>query len=149
MRHFFGWAMLLAVVFAVPGTSAHAQYHYPAGYAGWGGWGAHTAAGTAAYGMGNFAAGAGSYNLQTAQARSINSQTAMQMNDYMYAINQRNAQNHYKRLADQEKLSRQASDTVYHRIHDNPAPRDVHSGDALNAVRDDLSNPMVYSRAVQ
>ena len=150
MRHFFGRSMLLAVVFAVPGTSAHAQYHYPAGYAGWGGWGgAHTAAGDAAYGMGNFAAGAGSYNVQTAQARSINSQTAMQMNDYMYSIETRNAKNHYERIARDMKLGREASEQTYRRIHDNPTPRDVHSGDALNAVRDDLFNPKVYSQAAQ
>jgi hypothetical protein len=73
------------VVIAVPGMSARAQYHYPAGYGGygWGGWGGgRTLGGNVASGMGNFAAGAGSYNVQTAQARSMNAQTAMQWNEY-------------------------------------------------------------------
>src|SRR4051812_12435185 len=113
MHHFFDRSILLIVVFAAPGTLAHAQYYYPAGYAGWGGWGAHTAAGSAAYGMGNFAAGAGSYNVQTAQARSINSQTAMQMNDYMYSIETRNAKNHYERVARRMQLGRDASEQTY------------------------------------
>ena len=92
MRHFSVRSMLLAVMLAVPGTSTHAQYHYPGGYGsyGWGGWGGagSTVAGSTAYGMGNFAAGAGAYNEQTAQARSMNANTAMQVNNYMYQVNQ-------------------------------------------------------------
>ena len=34
--------------------------------------------------MGVYAAGAGAYNVQTAQARSINANTAMRYNEYMY-----------------------------------------------------------------
>jgi hypothetical protein len=99
--------------------------------------------------MGNFAAGAGAYNIQTAEARSINAQTAMQMNDYMYSIEIRNEKNHHDRVAREMKLGRDASEQNYRRVHDNPTPRDVHSGDALNAVRTDLFNPQVYARAVQ
>src|SRR3954451_663746 len=100
MRHFFGRSMLLAVVFAGSGTWAHAQYRYPAGYGGGGGWGGGgaTVQGSIASGMGNYAAGAGAYNVQTAQARSMNAQTAMQWNDYMYAINKRNAATEAARL---------------------------------------------------
>src|SRR4051795_8527787 len=94
MRHIFVRTILLAVMLAVPGTSTRAQYHYPGGYgsSGWGGWGGagSTVAGSTAYGIGNFAAGAGAYNEQTAQARSMNANTAMQVNDYMYQINKRN-----------------------------------------------------------
>src|SRR4051794_15791847 len=55
------WSLLLAFVLAVTGISVKAQY---ARYGGWGGWGGagSTAQGSIASGMGNFAAGAGSYN---------------------------------------------------------------------------------------
>src|SRR5208283_3510154 len=60
-----------------------AQYGdgYPGGYGGcgWGGWGG-TAQGSMARGMGMFNMGAGMYNMETAQARSINVDTAMRWN---------------------------------------------------------------------
>lgn len=143
------WSGLFAIAMMGIGSSADAQYRYPAGYAGWGGWGASTPGSAAAYGMGNFAAGAGSYNVQTAQARSINTQTAMQANDYLYSIEVRNAKSYYDRIARDMKLGRDASEKTYRRIHDNPTPADVHSGDVLNAIRDDLFNPKVYGQVVQ
>ena len=82
------WAAAAAVLLATGGV-ADAQLSYPPGYGGygWGGWGggAHTAGGDQARGMGVFAAGAGTYNLNTAQARSINANTAMQWNQYIYS----------------------------------------------------------------
>jgi hypothetical protein len=75
MRCFFASALILTAVLAAGSRSAQAQ--------GWGGWGGtgSTVQESIASGMGNFAAGAGSYNVQTAQARSINAQTAMQLNE--------------------------------------------------------------------
>ena len=43
---------------------------------GWGGWGTTSAVGDAARGAGMYAIGAGVYNLDTAQARSINANTS-------------------------------------------------------------------------
>src|SRR3954452_7679233 len=126
MHHFFGRSMLLAVVFAVSGTSAHAQYYrYPAGYGGGGGWGGggSTVQGSIASGMGNYAAGAGAYNVQTAQARSMNSQTAMQWNDYMYAVNKRNAASEMARMKRRQQNVNETADATYKRLHDNPDPR--------------------------
>src|SRR5918997_5726816 len=88
---------LLAVVLVVSGSAARSQYNYNWGYGpyGWGGWGGagSTVAGSAAYGMGNLAAAAGDYNERTAQARSVNAQTAMQVNNFMYAASRQNARN--------------------------------------------------------
>ena len=78
---------LLALTWAVLGiTPAHAR-GYPPGYGayGWGGWGGVTVGGSTAAGMGAFAAGAGQYNAQTAQARSMNVDTAMKYNDYFWS----------------------------------------------------------------
>jgi hypothetical protein len=99
--------------------------------------------------MGNYAAGAGAYNVQTAQARSMNANTAMQWNDYMYAINKRNAANEMARLNRRQKTVNETSDATYKRLHDNPDPRDVHTGDALNVVLTELANPRVYTQFVQ
>ena len=153
MLRFFVGYLLLAVVLAVPGVSAHAQYHYPAGYSGWGGWGGggagSTVQGSIASGMGNFAAGAGSYNVQTAQARAMNANTAMQVNQYMYAINQRNAATYTQRQNAKIQQTTETADATYRRLHDNPSPADVHSGDALNVVLNELTNPSIYTQVVQ
>ncbi len=151
MHRFSGIATLVAVVLAVSGSSAHAQYRYPAGYGGWGGWGGggSTPQGATAQGMGAFAAGAGAYNEQTAQARAMNANTAMQWNDYMYAINQRNSANEVARLNRRQQKVNETADATYQRLHDNPDPRDIHTGDALNIILTELANPKVYTQFVQ
>jgi hypothetical protein len=151
MLHLTRWCLPLTVVLAVPGGSALAQYNYPPGYSGWGGWGGggSTVQGNIAAGMGNFAAGAGAYNVQTSQARAQNANTAMQVNDYMYAINQRNAASFTQRQAGKIKQTNEAADATYRRLHDNPSPADIHSGDALNVVLTELTNPSVYTQVVQ
>ncbi len=144
-------SLLLAVVLAVPAISAHAQYNYPGGYSGWGGWGGggSTVQGSVARGMGQFAAGAGAYNVQTAQARAMNANTAMQINQYMYATNVQNAQTYAHRQAGKIKQTNEALDATSRRLRDNPSPADVHSGDALNVVLNDLANPSIYTQVVQ
>src|SRR5258706_8275892 len=99
--------------------------------------------------MGNFVAGAGSYNVQTAQARSINAQTAMQFNEYMYAVNKQNAMTNLARRQQQQQKVNETADATSKRLRDTPEPRDIHSGDALNLVLTDLVNPDVYTQVVQ
>jgi hypothetical protein len=142
MRRFFGWTVLPALLLAVPAGTSHAQYGY-----GWGGWGGsgQTVQGSMAAGRGIYAAGAGQYNVQTAQARSINAQTAQQWNDYMYACNQRNSANEVARLNRRQQNVNETADATYRRLHDNPEPRDVHTGDALNVVMTELVNPKIYA----
>src|SRR5258708_6703628 len=150
MRRFLGRISLLAVVLAASAATAHAQYNYPRGYSGWNGWGGgSTVGGDTARGMGVFAAGAGAYNQQTAQARSMNANTAMQVNDYMYAINQRNAATERQILAQRQANVNETADAMTKRLRNNPTPRDIRSGDALNVVLEDLSNPAVYTQVAQ
>jgi hypothetical protein len=148
MRRFFAGSLVLTAVLAVGGVSAHAQYGRYGGWGGWGGTGS-TVQGSIAAGMGNFAAGAGSYNEQTAQARSVNAQTAMQFNDYMYAVNKQNAATELARRQKQQKNVNETADATYRRLHDNPDPRDIHTGDALNVVLTELVNPKVYTQVIQ
>ena len=49
-------------------------------------------------GAGHYAMGAGMYNLDTAQARSINAQTAMQWNDYVAQVTHESARIHAARV---------------------------------------------------
>jgi hypothetical protein len=134
------------------GMSVRAQYSYPPGYGGygWGGWGgASTVAGSTAAGMGNFAAGAGQYNVETAQARSINAQTAMGVNEYMWESQQRNDQAYYARLSKRRKDINAAADGIRDRILNNPEERDIANGDTLNALLGVITNPKVYAKTLQ
>jgi hypothetical protein len=144
MRDLCGRILIVAALVAAAGVPARAQY-------GWGGWGGagSTVQGSIASGMGNFAAGAGSYNVQTAQARSMNAQTAMQWNDYMYQINQRNSANEMARLNRRQQATIDTMNATYTRLHDNPNAHDIHVGDALNVVLDELVNPKVYTQVVE
>lgn len=137
-------SLLVAIALGLECVPAQAQY-------GWGGWGGtgQTVQGSMAAGMGAYAAGAGQYNVQTAQARSLNAQTAMQFNEYMYSVNKRNAQTNLARRQQQQKNINESADSTYRRLHDNPNAHDIHSGDALNVVLDELVNPKVYSQVVQ
>jgi hypothetical protein len=142
----------LCVTIALTGVSARAQYFYPGGYGayGWGGWGGGggTVQGSIATGMGNYAAGAGMYNVETAQARSINAQTAMQWNQYVWesqvAANQREA----ARMAQRQGRTVASLNATQERLRNNPTPSDITSGDALNVILDELNNPQVYVKAL-
>ena len=101
-----------------------------------------------ARGAGVAMAGAGYYNQQTAVARSINANTAMQVNQYMYEVNKTNAKYYYTRSANKQKEESSTGEAIYKRLHDNPSGYDIHTGDALNVVLDELTNPAVYTQVV-
>ena len=150
MRRLILRAALPAAFLGFLGSFAQAQYRYPGGYGGWGGWGAaSTVGGSHAQGMGVFAAGAGAYNEQTAEARSINAQTSMQMSSYIRANQQQRDREYYQNQAIQSKKVNEAGDQIYQRIHDHPEPHDIQTGDALNAVMNDLTDPANYGNVLQ
>jgi hypothetical protein len=138
------------------GPPAHAQY--PAGYGGygWHGWGGGTPAGHTAAGLGVFGAGAGQAaagvgqgNEETAQARSINAQTAMGVNNYVWECQQRNTKDYYAMLARQQQQNVDAWDAIRQRILNNPTESDIAHGDTLNAILDEITNPKVYFQTLQ
>ena len=148
-RALFGTVLLCAA------TPASAQINYPGGYGGygWGGWGGGgggvTAEGDIARGMGVFAAGAGYYNLNTAEARSINANTAVNWNEYWYQSQQAVNHKYYQKLAAQRESNISTHKAMYERIRDNPNQYDIYRGDALNVIYDDLCNPKVYMRGLK
>jgi hypothetical protein len=140
-----------AFVFALAvahGTWAQAQWGYPGGFGdfGWGGWGASTAEGDVARGMGAFAAGAGFYNLNTAKAESIDTDTVIKWNNYIYE-SQKNANNlRLARMAQRQRNNINMRDQIRQRLRDNPERADIHRGDAINVALDEINDPRVYGR---
>lgn len=140
--------LLAGLAVAAAGMSASAQY-YPPGVGGWGGWGATTVGGDTARGAGAFAAGAGYYNESTAQARSINADTTMRVNEYMWESQQVANQKYYQTMSRRQKLVNETAKSTYDRLRNHPEDRDIRNGDALNVLFDELTDPKLYREAIQ
>jgi len=145
----FGIVLTLAAL----SGQARAQWgygHYPYGYGGygWGGWGG-TAQGDIARGLGCFNMGAGIYNRQTAIARSINTDTEIRWNQYVYLSQKEATREYFARRDAAIAKDKNAYDALMKRIQDNPTARDVENGDALNAALDQLSDPRIHSSALR
>ncbi len=143
-----------ATVFAlalVHGTCAQAQWGYPGGYGGygWGGWGGQTAQGDIARGLGAYAMGAGYYNQQTAVANSINTDTVMRWNQYVFEAQMNANRMHAEKLAAERTQTNQAASQIRDRLRNNPERSDIYRGDALNVALDEINDPRVYSKALQ
>jgi soluble cytochrome b562 len=145
-----------ALVFAlllIQGACAQAQWGYPVGYGGygWGGWGGggQTPQGDIARGLGAYAMGAGYYNQQTAVANSINADTVMRWNQYVYESQMNANRLRAARLAADRSQTNQAADQIRERLRNNPERADIYRGDALNAALDEINDPRVYSKTLQ
>jgi hypothetical protein len=147
---------VLALLGAAGAGEARAQFgygYYPRGYGGygWGGWGGagSTVGGSMAQGLGYYAQGLGQYNEQTAIANSINTDTVMRWNEYMWES--QTIANHNERLRMARRLARDAatSDVIEKRLRDNPSDDDIGNGDALNAALDQINHPSVHSSSLR
>ena len=67
----------------------------------------------------------------------------------MYAVNKQNSANEVARLNQRQKKVNETADATYRRLHDNPDPNDIHTGDALNVVLTELANPAISTQVVQ
>ncbi|HEY2155555.1 MAG TPA: hypothetical protein VGH33_07990, partial [Isosphaeraceae bacterium] len=135
---------------ALPALEARSQYYpYGAGWGGggFGGWGGgETIQGSVARGMGAFAAGAGVYNLETAQANAINANTLASINQYMYLSSLEAGRIERMRYAKRKALTdqnQQAIAQIAEQIRTNPTQADIDDGAALNALLDQLSHPSI------
>jgi hypothetical protein len=151
MKRGLSASLALAAVLLVQGGLARAQYGYPVGYGGygWGGWGGGaTPQGDMARGMGVYAAGAGVYNEKTAVANSINANTVMQWNQYMYESALQSARVERARQAKRLQNTVETQATLEKRLRENPNSRDIYQGDALNVALEEISNPAIYVKAL-
>jgi hypothetical protein len=137
----------LALV-ALTGSSARSQYYYPGGYGyggwGFGGWGG-TAEGSILRGMGAYAEAAGVYNYDSAVAGSINTDSYMRLNNYLY-LSELEAQRRYAaHHAAKMNLDNAHYRAYQSRLLQSPTKEDIDSGSALNALLNQLTDPRVIS----
>jgi len=135
-----GTTLAVAVLLTAAGET-RAQYGY--------GWGGSTVQGSVARGMGIYAMGQGSYNVNTAQARSINADTAMRWNQYWFQSQLQANRRERARLARRQARDSGTSTAIEARIRDNPTTADIESGDALNAALDQVTDPRVQESALR
>jgi hypothetical protein len=143
---------LVCALWMAQGTMAQAQFFgFPGGFGGcgWGGWGVGTPDGDLAQGMGTFAMGLGFYEEKAAIARSIDTDTMMRFNEYMHETQMTANRMRLAREARQRESNRNNLDAIQKRLRDNPEPRDVIRGDALNVALDEIDDPRVYTRALK
>jgi hypothetical protein len=95
------------------------------------------------------AMGAGIYNLDTAQARSINADTVMRFNDYVARSALESASMYEARKNRQIQENKTMYNARQQKIRENPDRIDIEKGDALNAAVDDLNNPKIGPSAVR
>jgi hypothetical protein len=126
-------------------TAARAQGW---GWEGWGGW-TNTPEGALAQGMGHFYTGAGIFNERTAIADSINADTLLRWNDYLFNANQEAARRYVSRRRENSANNRAQNEKIVSRIRDNPTARDIEMGDALNAAINQLTDPRVSGSALR
>ena len=130
-------------------SEARAQYGYPYGYGGygWGGWGS-SPAGSLARGLGVFNMGRGVYNKQTAEAASINTNTVMRWNNYLFQSSRESAQRYAARMNAKVQQTTKLQGEIEDRLRNHPEERDITDGDALNVVLDVLLNPTTADRSI-
>ena len=136
------------VLVAATGWEARAQYYTPYGngYAGYGFGGfSGTPQGGIARGLGVFAEGQGVYNVDTAQAESIDADTIMRFNQFTYASHLEAQRRYNASQSRRLNLDKAGYDARQARIRDNPTNVDIDSGDALNAILDQLTEPKVMA----
>jgi hypothetical protein len=111
---------------------ADAKAQYPSRW--WWGGGATTLEGDYLRGLGFAAWGMGTYNLNTAQADSINVDTVIRWNEYLAAVAKEQTREYVARkLADASKR-KEFYRQYQQKLLENPELRDIETGDALNVV---------------
>jgi hypothetical protein len=132
----------LALILSVLPVTARAQWGW--GWGGWGGW-AETPGGSLARGLGAFNVGAGIYNRETAVANSINTDTAIRWNQYLYECQQNALQKYIAKRDADAAHNKDIYNKIIKNLQENPTSYDIRNGDALNAALDQLANPKIQS----
>lgn len=87
--------------------------------------------------------GAAVFYLSAARARSIDADTAMRFNEYIYRSYQEYLRQRAQRLARTASNRNAGLAEIQRRLRENPTESDLDSGDALNVMLADLSNPAI------
>jgi hypothetical protein len=147
MNRTYRWIGVIAAL-TLSGGSAEAQF-YGGGY--WGGMGmgvGSTAQGSELAGSAMLAAGLGSYNLQSAQAKSINADTWMRFNQYMYEASVESSRVYLANKARREAQERGNIKAIRDRVRNNPTANDIADGSALNSAALEISDPKIFNKTL-
>jgi hypothetical protein len=102
-----------------------------------------------ARGLGMLNMGRGMYNVSTAQANSINVNTAMTWNNAMYRAHIQASKDYAARETKNRQDTNKAYSDIQDRIRNRPSERDITDGDALNALLEVLLNPTNAANSLQ
>jgi hypothetical protein len=114
------------------------------GWGGWGGW-VDTPEGALARGMGQYYEGLGVLTKKTALADSINVDTMMRWNEYMYDAHLEATRRMVARRRANSDRVRSARNEILRDLRENPSSRDIENGNALNAAVVQLTDPRISS----
>jgi hypothetical protein len=95
-----------------------------------------------------FNMGRGVYNEDTAVARSINTNTVMRWNNYVYQATQAMAQRHAARVRADMARTTKLRGEIEDRLRNHPEQRDITDGDALNVLLEVLLHPSSADRSL-
>ena len=102
-----------------------------------------TAPGDILRGEGIFLNGLGNYELNSARGRSIDNDTSMRWNQYVYDSIKEHNRIAIEKLARGKEKRLEGYRDIKKRMLENPTPVDLRQGDALNVVLEELSNPKI------
>jgi hypothetical protein len=132
-------AIGLLTVLAMAGSPALAQMRMGGGGIAAG----STPQGDYLRGIGIEAWGLGQYNLNTAQAGYINTQSFMMLDNYLRAADQADREFYQKLLSQRIERQKKNYEERKEQIRDHPERYDVFSGTALNAAFEQLNDPAI------
>jgi hypothetical protein len=98
-------------------------------------------------GAGIMAAGVGVYNYHTAVADSIETDTWMRLNEYIFTSVRLASMREKQRIERRIARTKEHYNKVLERILRDPEFKDVRRGDALNAIYQELTNPQISESA--
>jgi hypothetical protein len=94
-------------------------------------------------GLGIAASGMGDFNLKTAEASKINTETAIRQNDYVAGVVQYQSRQHALRREESIAKRNEGYTKKKEQIRVNPEQRDVFNGNALNSLKSELLDPAI------
>jgi hypothetical protein len=125
---------LTVVLLSIQANRTHAQIVVDTRGLGWNGWGGNSFTGPAE---------------GAAQARALDAQTAMSLNEYIFQCQMAANKRYAERQAHRQQLTNDAAEARLKRLRSNPTSSDLSKGDALNVAFDDLTSPKAYAKTLQ
>lgn len=131
--------MTLAALVALAWSGAEARLQYVENYIAPG----STVAGDYLRGVGIEAAGLGEFNLKTAMAESIQADTGIRVDSYIREVCRQGRIQYAEHRQEIREAFQRNFEAIRRRLREHPDSQDVMSGNALNAVLEQLNDPNI------